>query len=83
MGLVIDTSALIAIERAGDKADQREQIAEKMLETKDFDSPVGRFSIDASGDTTLDRIAGYTISGGQPKFAAALRGDRAPLKPQP
>lgn len=78
MSMVLD-----AIRRAGDKADQRKEVTKAMIATKDFDSPVGRFSIDPQGDTSLDRIAGYRIAGNKPKFSAALRGVRAPLKPQP
>src|SRR5262249_54241562 len=77
MAMVLD-----AIQRAGKKADQRKEVTSAMVATKDFDSPVGRFSIDPNGDTTLDAIAGYTIAAKKPKFAAALKGTKAPLKPQ-
>lgn len=73
MSLVLD-----AIGRAGAKADQRQKVVDALMATRDFDSPVGRFSIDANGDTSLDRIAGYRIAGRSPMFTAALRGERAP-----
>ena len=69
---------LDAIERAGKKADQRGEVVKAMLATRDLDSPVGRFSIDATGDTSLDRIAGYRIANGKPVFSASLRGQRLP-----
>ncbi len=72
---------LDAIDRAGDRADQREEVVEAMIATKNFDSPIGRFSIDANGDTSLNRIAGYEIENRRPSFAANLRGARAAATP--
>ena len=74
---------LDAIDRAGDSGDQREEVVEAMIATENFDSPIGRFSIDANGDTSLNRIAGYKIRNRQPSFAANLRGERAAVKPPP
>jgi branched-chain amino acid transport system substrate-binding protein len=77
MQLVLD-----AIARAGEDADQRQEVTDAVLATRELDSPVGRFSIDANGDTSLNRIAGYRIRDGRPRFAAALRGSRGPAQPQ-
>jgi branched-chain amino acid transport system substrate-binding protein len=77
MSLVLD-----AIGRAGEKADQRQKVVEAMIATRDFDSPVGRFSIDATGDTSLDRIAGYRVADRSLVFTASLRGGRAPDQAQ-
>ena len=71
------TMLLAAIRRAGKDADDRERVVEEALATKDFESAVGTFSIDADGDTSLDRLAGYRVRNGRPVFAAALRGSSA------
>ena len=71
MSLVLD-----AIERAGDRAPEREQVVEELLDTTDIDSVVGRFSIDDNGDTSLERLAGYRVRDGRLVFASPLRGSR-------
>jgi branched-chain amino acid transport system substrate-binding protein len=73
---------LDAIERAGRKADQRGEVVKAVLATRDLDSPVGTFSIDAGGDTSLNRIAGYRIANGKPVFTASLSGKRSPAQKQ-
>jgi branched-chain amino acid transport system substrate-binding protein len=72
------TMLLDAIRRAGDEAGERDRVVAETLATTDFDSAVGRFSIDDNGDTSLDRIAGYRVRDGLPEFAASLRGEPAP-----
>jgi branched-chain amino acid transport system substrate-binding protein len=69
MSLVLD-----ALDRAGDQAAERERVVEKLLDTSNFSSVVGRFSIDDNGDTTLERIAGYRVRNGRLVFAVPLRG---------
>ncbi len=71
------TMLLDAIGRAGNDADERDRVVEETLATTDFDSAVGRFSIDDNGDTSLDRIAGYRVRGNRLVFAASLRGEPA------
>ena len=44
--------------------------------TTGFDSAVGTFSIDRNGDTSLDRIAGYTVRDGGLELAASLAIER-------
>jgi branched-chain amino acid transport system substrate-binding protein len=51
----------------------RGAIVDAFLETTDRRSVLGTYSIDEVGNTTLDRMAGYRISGGRPVFDAALR----------
>ena len=68
------TLVLDAIERAGDQAPERKRVVEETLDTANLDSVVGLFSIDDNGDTSLDRIAGYRVRGGELRFAASLRG---------
>ena len=46
----------------------------ELFETTDFNSVVGRFSIDDNGDTSLERIAGYRVRNGRLVFAVPLRG---------
>jgi len=65
---------LNALDRAGGDAADREQVVKEALDTTDFNSVVGRFSIDDNGDTTLDRIAGYRVRGGQLVYEVPLRG---------
>ena len=69
MSLVLD-----ALKRAGDRAAEREQVVEELLDTRDFNSVIGRFSIDDNGDTSLERLAGYRVRDGRLVFAVPLRG---------
>jgi branched-chain amino acid transport system substrate-binding protein len=70
MALLLD-----ALRRAEGDANQRDKVIDELLDTDDFASPVGVFSIDENGDTSLDRIAGYRIQNGRPSFAAPLVGE--------
>jgi branched-chain amino acid transport system substrate-binding protein len=70
MSLLLDT-----LRRAGDDASHRDKVIDELFDTDDFASPVGTFSIDENGDTSLERIAGYRIKRGKPSFAAALVGE--------
>jgi branched-chain amino acid transport system substrate-binding protein len=54
---------LNSIGRAGDGGTDREAVIEAFLETDDRDSVLGTYSIDAVGDTTLDRLTGYRVEG--------------------
>ena len=69
MAMVLD-----ALDRAGDRAAERETVVEELLDTKNFSSVIGRFSIDDNGDSTLERIAGYRVKNGRLVFAVPLRG---------
>ena len=71
------TLLLDAIGRAGDDAPERDRVVEQTLATTDFDSAIGKFSIDDNGDTSLDRIAGYRLRGDRLVVAASLRGEPA------
>jgi branched-chain amino acid transport system substrate-binding protein len=68
MAVVLD-----AIRRAGDSGDQRDSVVGAFFDTHDRRSVLGTYSIDDVGDTTLDRLAGYTVSGGRPVFERTLR----------
>ncbi|MDQ3723213.1 MAG: branched-chain amino acid ABC transporter substrate-binding protein [Actinomycetota bacterium] len=56
--------ALDALKRAGDKANDREAVIKALFETKDKESPLGTYSIDANGDTTLSDYGLYVIKDG-------------------
>ena len=67
MAVVLDS-----IERAGGSGEDREAVIDAFLETEDRSSILGTYSIDEIGNTTLDRMAGYEIVGGQPRFEGEL-----------
>jgi branched-chain amino acid transport system substrate-binding protein len=67
------TVVLDAIRAAGPRGNDRQAVIEKLLATKDRDSVIGRYSIEADGETTLssygvDRVA----SDGSPVFYRVL-----------
>jgi branched-chain amino acid transport system substrate-binding protein len=68
MAVVLDS-----IRRAGDQGDDREAVVDAFFETRDRSSVLGTYSIDEVGNTTLDRLAGYRLIDGRPRFQTALR----------
>lgn len=70
MSLILD-----ALRRSGNDATHRNRVIDELFNTDSFASPVGKFTVDDNGDTSLDRIAGYRIKRGTPAFAAALVGE--------
>ncbi|MGH2964580.1 MAG: ABC transporter substrate-binding protein [Solirubrobacterales bacterium] len=68
MAVVLDS-----IRRAGDSGDQRDAVASAFFDTQDRRSILGTYSIDDVGNTTLNRLAGYTVIAGRPVFARTLR----------
>lgn len=66
MALICDS-----IDRASDPGD-RGSVIEAFFATSDRDSTLGTYSIDALGETTLDRMTGYEIDGGRIKAVAEL-----------
>ena len=69
MSLLLD-----AIRREGESANHRQNIIDRVFDTRRFDSAIGAFSIDDNGDTDLDRVAGYRVRAGRLVFTRALRG---------
>jgi ABC-type branched-subunit amino acid transport system substrate-binding protein len=67
VALVLD-----AIERAGSEGEDRSAVMDELLATTDRDSILGTYSIESTGDTTLNAIAGYRIERGEPVFDTAL-----------
>ena len=66
MSLVLD-----AITRS--KTGKREDIVKALFATKDRDSPLGTYSIDKNGDTTLTDYGVYKIEGGQQVFLETVK----------
>ena len=69
MSLTLD-----AIKRAAAKGEvTREAVVEQLFATKDRQSVLGSYSIDANGDTTLTDYGAYTIKGGKLEFAETIK----------
>jgi branched-chain amino acid transport system substrate-binding protein len=60
MSLLLD-----AIKRADGSGGDRERVIRELLETEDYDSVLGRFSIDDNGDTSLRQLSGYRVRDGR------------------
>jgi branched-chain amino acid transport system substrate-binding protein len=69
MSLLLDV-----IRRAGDKANKRDEVVKLLLGTRNFDSVLGKFSLNVNGDTDLNEVAGYRIRNGKAVFVKPLRG---------
>jgi branched-chain amino acid transport system substrate-binding protein len=67
MAVVLDS-----IRRAGDSGDDRDSVVDAFFDTTDRRSVLGTYSIDEVGNTTLDRLAGYRVVNGKPRFETAL-----------
>jgi branched-chain amino acid transport system substrate-binding protein len=67
MAVVLDS-----IERAGESGDDRDAVIDAFFDTTDRRSILGRYSIDDVGDTTLNRLAGYRVVDGRPRFEIGL-----------
>jgi branched-chain amino acid transport system substrate-binding protein len=66
--------ALKSLEAVGDKANDRKAVAEQLVgKSKDINSPIGTYSIDENGDTTLTDYGLYTIDGGLPTFSKVIK----------
>ena len=70
MAVILD-----AIKRAGDKGNDKQAVIDAFFKTKDRDSVLGKYSIDANGDTSLTDYGIYEISGGDLKFEKAIKAD--------
>jgi branched-chain amino acid transport system substrate-binding protein len=60
--------ALDVLKRAGDKANDRAEVIKQLFATKDRDSVLGMYSIDANGDTSLTDYGLYVIKDGVPTY---------------
>ena len=70
--------ALEAIRRAGKK--DRGAILAACLAIKDFDGALGKWSFDANGDTSLQRLSGYVVRDGEFKFVTMLEAEETDEK---
>lgn len=64
--------ALAAINKSCDSL-TRETILKNVFATKDFDGVLGKWSFDASGDTTLTQMSGQQIKNGAFEFVQLLK----------
>ena len=56
MSLLLD-----AVRRAGSNANDRGAVIRQLFATKNFRSPIGTFSIEKTGDSSLDRVTKTTV----------------------
>jgi branched-chain amino acid transport system substrate-binding protein len=68
MSVVLD-----AIERAGDKGNDRQAVIDQFFATEDRDSVLGVYSIDENGDTTLTDYGGNIVENGALKFNKVIK----------
>jgi branched-chain amino acid transport system substrate-binding protein len=68
------SAVLLAIRRAGSHGNKREAVIDKFFAIKDRDSVLGRYSIQASGDTTLSRYGIDRVAGGRLVFYRVFDG---------
>jgi branched-chain amino acid transport system substrate-binding protein len=65
--------ALLAIQNAGDRGNDLPSVVDAAFQIKDHDSPLGRYSIDANGDTSLSDYGAYRIDGGKLVFDKVIK----------
>jgi len=58
----------------GGSPTDRKAVRDAVFATKDFDSILGKFSIDANGDTTITAMSGAQVRSGKFKFVTLLGG---------
>jgi branched-chain amino acid transport system substrate-binding protein len=64
--------ALDALKRAGAQANDRAAVVKQLFATKNRDSVLGRYSIDANGDTTLTDYGLYVVKNGLPTYSKKI-----------
>jgi branched-chain amino acid transport system substrate-binding protein len=68
------SAVLLAIRRAGSHGNKRQAVIDRFFAIKDRDSVLGRYSIQASGDTTLSRYGVDRVVGGRLVFYRVFEG---------
>jgi branched-chain amino acid transport system substrate-binding protein len=68
--------ALLAIQNAGDRGNDHQSVIDAMFKIKDHDSPMGTYSIDANGDTTLSEYGAYRVERGKLVFDKLIKSSR-------
>jgi branched-chain amino acid transport system substrate-binding protein len=59
---------LDAIERAGDRGNDRQAVIDALLSTRGRDSVLGTYDVDQNGDTTLTDYGVFRVTGGELEF---------------
>jgi branched-chain amino acid transport system substrate-binding protein len=67
------TVVLDAIRAAGSHGNDRQAVIDKLFATKGRDSVIGRYSIEADGETTLASYGVDRVTGGRPVFYRELK----------
>jgi branched-chain amino acid transport system substrate-binding protein len=65
--------ALLSIQNAGSKGNDRQAVIDQFFQIKDRDSVLGKYSIDENGDTTLSDYGGDKVKGGQLVFDKVIK----------
>ncbi len=65
--------ALLAIQNAGDKGNDRQAVIDAFFKIKDRDSVLGKYSIDENGDTTLSDYGANRVEDGALVFDKVLK----------
>ena len=69
--------ALLAIQNAGDKGNDRQAVIDAFFKIKDRDSVLGKYSIDENGDTTLSDYGADSVKDGKLVFDKVLKAQGA------
>ena len=69
--------ALLAIQNAGDKGNDRQAVIDAFFKIKDRDSVLGKYSIDENGDTTLSDYGADKVQSGKLVFDKVLKAQGA------
>src|SRR5215217_8248101 len=69
--------ALLAIQNAGDKGNDRQAVIDAFFKIKDRDSVLGKYSIDENGDTTLSDYGADRVKSGKLVFDKVLKAQGA------
>ena len=72
MRLVLD-----AVRRAGERGNDRQTVIDRVFASKSRASVIGRYSIEADGETTLSSYGIDRVIGGRPVFDRAIDVGRA------
>jgi len=65
--------ALLAIQNAGDKGNDKQAVIDAFFKIKDRDSVLGKYSIDKNGDTTLSDYGADRVQGGKLVFDKVIK----------
>jgi len=69
--------ALLAIQNAGDKGNDKQAVIDAFFKIKNRDSVLGKYSIDSGGDTTLSDYGADKVSGGKLVFYKVIKAKTA------